>query len=163
MAQDEKVSKYCSHSDVDDGDYEADIEVMATNEERDIQGLQELVNLSNCDQSASDRSNYDKNQGTNSADVNISNTSTDKCGLHVAPVIEHDAKNNLKYLLETQCISNAPMSSAEAIFALGLGKREDVSITFERKINYIRERWFTNKNLSEKALVMIHLLLSGIL
>ena len=36
MAQDEKVSKYCSHSDVDDGDYEADIEVMETNEERDI-------------------------------------------------------------------------------------------------------------------------------
>ena len=36
MAQYEKISKYCIHSDVDDGDYEADIEVMETNEERDI-------------------------------------------------------------------------------------------------------------------------------
>ena len=50
---------------------------MTTNKEGDIELLQELVNFPNCDQSASDGSNSEQNQGINSADVDISYASTD--------------------------------------------------------------------------------------
>ena len=39
MSQDDKVSKYYSDSDVDGGNCEGDVEVMATNEERNIELL----------------------------------------------------------------------------------------------------------------------------
>ena len=67
-----------------------DVEFMATNKERDFGLLRELVNFLSCDQSASDRSNYDQNQGTNSADVDISDARTDECRLLVASVKEHE-------------------------------------------------------------------------